>query len=203
MLTCKARRPAERRVCQIGEAHSPQVETRVHTRLKTDFDNIHLVPSNSDLAYVELNTKSGWLIKQSLEQVKGNYDYILIDTPPNFGRLMISGIVASNHIIVAMDPGIFALEGMQDLQVVLENIKKETNIPVNISALLLTKVEKSFFGKNPSKEIEQSLRNEWGEKAFSVPKDNSVYESQLLGMPLSHYRPYSKAGNMYRTIAEE
>ena len=179
--------------------------------LETDA-GIHLAPGTLELvgaeAYMYGRQDRATILKKALEKVKGYYDYIMIDTPPGPRLFGVNGIVASDYVIVALDPGVFALEGLEDLHLVLDDIRKSVNAEINAEMAILTKCTKaSFFSKlrgrpNPVEEIEKEVKKVF-KKVVSIPYSTEIYESQLKGIPISHYAPKCKAGLSYEKIANE
>ena len=179
--------------------------------LETD-TGIHLAPGTLELvgaeAYMYGRQDRATILKRALEKVKGYYDYIMIDTPPGPRLFGVNGVVASDYVIVAMDPGVFALEGLEDFHLVLDDIRESVNTEINAKMAILTKCAKaSFFSKirgrqNPVKEIEKEAKKVF-ERVVSIPYSTEIYESQLKGIPISHYAPKCKAGLSYQKIANE
>ena len=176
---------------------------------QTDFDNLDVAPSSFELAWTELSGKSINLFSQSLGDIKSLYDYILIDTPPSLGRLMVSGIFAADHVITTLDVGVFALDGLESMKKVFESVEEGTKKEINNSMIILTKAKKSspvskiLKMRNHSDEIIKSLKGKHKKNIFLVPNDKNIYDSQLHGEPISHYSPSSKASLSYKKIANE
>jgi len=179
--------------------------------LETD-TGIHLAPATLDLvgaeAYMYGRQDRATILKRALGKVKSYYDYIMIDTPPGPGLFGVNGVVASDYVIIVLDPGVFALEGLEGLYLVFDDIRESVNVEINIKMAILTKCTKaSFFSKirgrqNPVKEIEKEAKKVF-EKVFSIPYSIEIYESHLKGIPISHYAPKCKAGLSYEKIANE
>jgi len=179
--------------------------------LETDV-GIHLAPATLDLVgaegYMYGRRDRATILERALGKVKGYYDYIIIDTPPGPGLFGVNGVIASDYVIVVLDPGVFALEGLEGLQLVFDDIRESVNFEINAKMAILAKCTKtSFFSKikgrqNPVKEIEKGAKKVF-EKVFSIPCSIEIYESQLRGIPISHYAPKCKAGLAYKKIATE
>jgi chromosome partitioning protein len=178
--------------------------------LETDVENLHLAPSELDLAVAEIlmqrtrNRTS--ILNQALEEVRPLYDYILIDLPPSSGPLMINGLCASDQVVVPVDASIFSLEALEDLRALFRDVKRMAGHPINRIAVILTRyVRPSLFFRmlrksNPSQEVEARLR-ETSQTVFIVPDSTEIYEAQREGIPISHYAPDSRIGGAYAEIA--
>lgn len=179
--------------------------------LETDC-GIHLAPATLDLigaeSYMYRRQNRATILKRALGKVKGYYDYIMIDTPPGPGLFGVNGVVVADYVIITLDPGVFALEGLEGLYLVFDDIKESVNIEINVIMAILTKCTKvPFFLKirgsnNPVKEIEKEVKKVI-EKVFSIPYSIEIYESHLKGIPISHYAPNYKAGAAYKKITNE
>ncbi len=190
---------------------------------------IDLAPATLDLVGVEpylygIEDRAG-VLKEALERVKGNYDFILIDTPPSMGQFVINGLVAADHTVVTLDPGTFALRGMEALSTVFDDIRELLGADVVADVAILTRWKgpenqaaeagglvlflKRLFSAGPSAEeekererlkaFESEVRKAF-RQVFVVPYSPAIYETQQQGLPISHYAPESDAGRRYRAI---
>lgn len=179
--------------------------------LETDA-GIHLAPATLDLvgaeAYMYGRQDRATIVKRALKKVESYYDYIMIDTPSGPRLFGVNGIVAADYVIVSLDLGVFALEGLEDLHLVFDDIKESFNVEINAKMTIITKfIKPSFFSKirgrqNPVKEIEKEAKKIF-EKVVLIPYSTEIYESQLKGIPISNYAPKCKAGLSYEKIANE
>jgi len=175
--------------------------------LKTDIENIHLAPATLSLMQTDMNVhgnkNDALLLNNVLNDVKKYYEYVLIDAPPGQGHLIINAALASDEIVLVLDPGIFALEGIESLQRVFEEYGRKVGKEIEITTVVLTKCRNSWlpFLKNPTKEIGEELKRLY-RNVFLVPYSDKIYESQLKGIPISHYKPKSNVGVSYEKIAE-
>ncbi len=190
---------------------------------------IDLAPSSLDLVGVEpfLYNIEGRteILRILLEPVVGDYDYILIDTPPSMGQFVLNGLVAADRTIVPLDAGIFSINGIEGLATIFDDIEENLGRRIVADMAIITRWMKE---KEPSsglvsfidrifhadqiaergleterfKSIESSVRNYFAD-VYAVPYDIRVYESQELGMPLSHFAPDSRAAMVYAAIAEK
>lgn len=179
--------------------------------LETEFENLHLAPSTIDLVGTELKMlqKKNWrALKKSIEKAKKYYDYILIDTPPSYGYFIINGIIASDSVMVVVDPGIFALEGMENIVTIFHDIYEHARHNVNVLGLIVTKhsrktpFSKRLIPKGKGK-VAQGMRKILKESIHIIPDSNVVPKSQQKGIPLPFYSPHSNVSKAYEKVAHE
>ncbi|MGB7002608.1 MAG: AAA family ATPase [Halobacteriota archaeon] len=179
--------------------------------LETEIENIHLAPATLDLVGAEshlyrINNRIA-ILKRSIEGIRRYYDYIMIDTPPGPGLFIINGVVASDYTIVTLDPGVFALEGVETLNLIFDDINESSGVRINPRMAILTRCNKaSLFSmitgkRDPIKEIKKGMKG-FFDSVYTVPYGVEVYEAQLKGVPISHYKPKCKAGVAYKKIAD-
>ena len=179
--------------------------------LETETEHIHLAPATLDLVGAEshlyrMNNRIS-ILKRSIEGIRRYYDYIMIDTPPGPGLFIINGVVASDYTIVTLDPGVFALEGVETLNLIFDDINESSGVKINPRIAILTRCNKaSLFSRitgkrDPVKEIKKGMKG-FFDSVYTVPYGVEVYEAQLKGVPISHYKPKCKAGVAYKKIAE-
>ncbi len=179
--------------------------------LETEIENIQLAPATLDLVGAEPHmyriSNRISVLKRSIEGIRKYYDFIMIDTPPGPGLFIINGVVASDHTIVTLDPSVFALEGIETLSTIFDDINESSGVKINPRMAILTRCNKaSVFARiagrrDPVKEIREAME-EFFDSVYTVPYGVEVYEAQLKGVPISHYKPKCKAGVAYKRIAE-
>lgn len=179
--------------------------------LETDIENLHVAPSELDLAVAEVLmqhiTNRAGILNRVLEKVRPLYDYILIDLPPGSGLLMINGLCASDQVVVPVDPSIFSVEALDNLKASFRDIKRMAGHPINrITAVLIRYAKPDVFSRilrrhSPSQEIEARLKTMF-EMVFVVPNSIEIYETQRQGVPISHYASGSRVGRAYAEITK-
>lgn len=174
---------------------------------------VHLAPSCLDLVGAEpwlYQLPDGRLtrVAQSLDSVKDRYDLILIDTPPGAGILMLNGLAAADEVVATLDPGVFALEDLRALQTILGDVASAVGRERHVAAAVVTRVlrprwwDRLLGRPDTQAQVVHELRQRF-QSCYVVPYDATVFESQRLGLPLSHLGPGSPAGRSYQHLARE
>ena len=179
---------------------TPVQEALVHTK----FGDV--LPSSADLAgaAVELITMDNpnYRLKQALEQLRDDYDAILIDCPPSLELLTINALAAADSILVPVQCEYFALEGLSDLMSTLRMVKKRINPALEIFGVVLT----MFDGRtNFSTQVAQEVRRHFPGKVFGavIPRNIRLAEAPSHGLPVTVYDRSSRGAHAYRDLAAE
>jgi chromosome partitioning protein len=167
-----------------------------------------IIVSSILLSAIELEfTSTGreYLLKEALASVSGEYDYILLDTPPTLGILTVNAFTASDAVIVPMLSDIFSLQGIAQLYETVERVKKYCNPNLKVSGILLTNynprtnLSREIRGtvELVSRDLEVSLFETFIRKSVLVSEAQSVQRSVLV------YAPDNNAATDYRLFTEE
>lgn len=110
--------------------------------IKTDFENLSVLPSSMPLAAAELELADlddrAFRLKNALESVKNDFDYIFIDCPPSLGMLTINALTASDGVIVPMQCEYFSLEGLTQILTTVKQVKRLYNPQLSLTGILIT-----------------------------------------------------------------
>lgn len=179
--------------------------------LETDVKNLHVAPSELDLAVAEVmiqrSKRKTSVLKRILADVKPLYDYILIDLPPNSGILTINGLYASDQVVIPLEPSIYSLEALDNMKIVLGDVQRMTGHSIDQITVILDRYRKQdifskvFYKRSPSQEVLARL-SQLFDTIFTIPDSTQIYLAQQRGVPVSHYAPNSKVGKAYARIAE-
>lgn len=179
---------------------TPVREPIIHTKYGD------VLPATADLAgaAVELVTMDdpSHRLKQALDQIKDEYDAILIDCPPSLEMLTINALGAADGILVPVQCEYYALEGLTDLMTTLRMVKKRINPTLEIFSVILT----MFDGRtNFSTQVAQEVRRHFPGKVFAtvVPRNVRLAEAPSHGLPVTVYDKHSRGAQAYRAIAQE
>lgn len=126
-------------------------------QVKPGFD---IIPGSLDLAGADMEfTAAGreYMIREALEPVKEKYDFCIIDTPPTLGILTVNALTASHKIVVPMAADVYSLQGLSQLQGMVDNVKKYCNPGLTIDGLLLTKYsDRAIINRNLKDSLQQT-----------------------------------------------
>jgi chromosome partitioning protein len=172
--------------------------------IPTKFGDV--LPSSSDLAgaAVELINAEGreYQLKEVLNQVRFDYDVIIIDCPPSLEMLTLNALCAADSIIVPVQCEYYALEGLADLMNTLRAVKKKLNPRLELFGVILT----MFDGRtNFSNQVAQEVRRHFPGKVFAnvIPRNVRLAEAPSHGIPVMNYDKYSRGAKAYKELAEE
>lgn len=181
--------------------------------LDTTLPTLHLAPSNIGLVGVEkefydAKTKGRELIlKNKLDEIRSQYDYIIIDSPPALGSITINALSASNSVIIPIQCEFFALEGLAQLLNTVKLIKKTINPKLDIKGFLPTMFSTQ---NNLSKQVFSDLQQHFKNKLFIdkdtsdfvvIPRNIKLAESPSFGKPIILYDVQSAGSKAYQNLA--
>ena len=173
---------------------------------ETPYQNLHVIPTNTTLAGAEFELfdidEPEFRIKKSLESVKDNYDYILIDCPPSLGMLTINAFTASDGVVVPMQCEFYALEGLSQLMVTINRIKRMYNPELAITGILIT----MFNGRLLlSMQVIAELEKHYNDKIFrtKISRNVKLTEAPGFGKPTYYHDKSSKGTKEYLEVAKE
>ncbi|MFW5884739.1 MAG: ParA family protein [Patescibacteria group bacterium] len=182
---------------------------KVHPRevvVKSKSIDLSLFPSNQDLsgAAVELSEIEDreFQLRQLLEEVKEDYDYIIIDSPPSLGLLTINGLVASNEVIVPVQTEYFALEGLGQLLETIDLVRDNLHPGLEINGILLTMFDKR---NKLARQVVKEVKNYFSGNVFDavIPRTVRLAEAPSFGKSILDFDRFSKGGRAYKQFAKE
>lgn len=174
--------------------------------LTTAIPNLHILPASAALAGAELDMldmeNREYKLRESVQPIMDNYDYILIDCPPNLGMLTINALTASDYIIIPLQCEFFALEGVQQLLSTINVIKQKWNPNLDILGMVLTMYDKKL---GLTHAVEDDVRNTFGDKVFKtvIPRNVRISEAPSHGKPALFYDFKSTGAQAYLRVATE
>ncbi len=165
-----------------------------------------LLPSGTDLAGAGIELVSlerrEFRLKDALEKLRPDYDFIFIDCPPSLELLTLNALCAADRVIIPVQCEYYALEGLSDLLTTLRAVKRSYVPTMDILGLVLT----MYDGRtNLSMQVAQEVRRHFPGKVFSsvIPRNVRLSEAPSHGLPIHVYDKFSRGAEAYAKLAEE
>ena len=174
--------------------------------LETPYENLSVIPTNTRLSSAELELhefeQSQSRMREALASVKDNYDYILIDCPPSLGVLTINAFTASDGVIVPMQCEFYALEGLSQLMINVEHIKRLYNPDLSVTGILITMYNSRLL---LSMQVIKELQKHYDDKIFvtKISRNVKLTEAPGFGKPVYYYDKNAKGAKEYLEVAKE
>ncbi len=184
----------------IGDVTFPEVI------IPTKFENLYLAPARISLAKLEsklLGELDGhFRLKDKLQQIKGDYDFVIIDSPPSLGLITVNILVAASHVLIPIQSSYFSLEGTDDLLETIEKIKRRPNPGLQILGVLITIHDhRTVLGRD----IVHQIKRVFGKKVFRavISKSVRLEESPAYKESIFTFAPGSKGAKEYEQLCQE
>lgn len=174
--------------------------------LPTELPLLKVLPSDKNLAGAELELvdteNREYILKKILNEIRDEYDYIIIDCPPSLGLLTVNGLTAADSLLVPIQCEYFALEGVTELFDTLARLRRGLNPQLTIEGLLLTMYDERT---NLSAAVAQDLRDFYGKQVLQtvIPRNVRLAEAPSYGKPIILYDIRSKGAESYIQLAKE
>ncbi len=165
-----------------------------------------VLPANSDLTAAEVELLDAGhkerRLKSALDEVKGLYDYILIDCPPSLNMLTLNGLVAADGVVIAMQCEYFALEGLSALIGTIEKVVETVNSTLKVEGILRTMYDPRMSLTN---EVSAQLESHFGDSLYRtvIPRNVRLAEAPSYGLPAMYYDRKSRGAKAYLALAGE
>ncbi len=174
--------------------------------LPTCVQLLNLLPANVDLtgAEVEIVYKRNRerILKEALEKVRDQYDYIFIDCPPSLGLLTINAWVAADSIIIPLQSEYFAMEGVGQLMNTIALVKQHLNPALQIEGVVITMYDsRALISKQIAAEIKKFFKNKLYE--IIIPRNVRLSEAPSHGVPVMLHDPKCVGARAYKALTEE
>jgi chromosome partitioning protein len=159
----------------------------------------NLVAANLDL--VDLDDRE-FRMRNALNQIRDNYDYILIDCPPALDLVTLNGLVAADSALIPIQCEFFALEGISQLMDTIDKVREAFEHNIEIEGILLTMYDERT---NLTRQVAEDLRDFFGDDVLQTPIPRSVRlaEAPSYGKPILMYDPRSRGAESYIKLAKE
>lgn len=184
----------------IGEA---DVEEVIH---KNNIENLDILPSNVDLSAVEIEMidveNKEFVVKNSIQKIRDNYDYVIIDCPPSLSLLTINAMTTADSVLVPIQCEYYALEGLSQLIHTVELVKDRLNPILEIEGVVFTMYDART---NLSLQVVENVKDNLEQNIYKtiIPRNIRLAEAPSFGTPINQYDPRSAGAESYMRLAEE
>jgi chromosome partitioning protein len=169
-------------------------------------ENLSIAPSTIALAKIEAKLigelDSHYRLKDELQRIQDDFDYVIIDTPPTLGIITVNALVAATHVLIPIQASYFALEGTDDLLETIDKIKVRANPQLQILGALITMYDKRTL---LAKDIYEQIQRVFGTKVFQtvITKSVRLEESPAYRESIFTFAPRSTGAYEYYRLSEE
>ena len=141
-------------------------------------------------------------LKEALDSVAGDFDYVFIDCPPSLGQLTVNALTACDTVLVPMQCEYYALEGLSQLVSSIRMVKRSSNPKIDIEGIVLTMYDSRT---NLTIQVAEEVKKYFGSKVFKtvIPRNVRLSEAPSHGMPVIAYDRLSRGAVAYTAVAEE
>lgn len=168
--------------------------------------NLKICPSSMNLAGAEVELVSQMSrehrLKEQLDKIKEDYDYIFIDCPPSLGLITLNSFTAADSVMIPVQCEYYALEGLGQLINTINLVKKHLNKSLEIEGAVLTMYD---IRTNLSNQVVREVKKYFDDKVYKtvIPRNVRLSEAPSFGMPISIFDPRSKGAKSYEKLAKE
>ena len=171
-------------------------------------EGVDLVPANIELSGLEVSLSNvmsrEMILKEYVELLRDQYDYILIDCMPSLGVMTINALVAADRVLIPVQAAYLPVKGLQQLIKTVAVVKKRLNKKLSIEGILITMVD---YRTNYAKDITEMLRESYGDTVgvmeSYIPFSVKVAEASAEGISIYRYAPKCKAAESFEKLTKE
>ena len=174
--------------------------------IKNVIENLSIIPANVNLAAAEIELigvdKKEFILKNEVDYVKDEYDYILIDCPPSLNMLTINSMTTADSVLVPIQCEYYALEGLSQLIHTINLVKERLNPELSMEGVVFTMYDSRT---NLSIQVVENVKSNLHQKVFEtlIPRNIRLAEEPSYGIPITKYDTKSAGAEAYRNLAQE
>ena len=174
--------------------------------VRTEFENLDLLPSSLDLAAAELEIADKKhresILKNAVIELRDKYDYIIIDCPPSLGLITVNALCLCDTILIPIQCEYYALEGLSQLMNTVRRVKRQYNEHIEIESVLLTMYDGRL---NLTQQVVEEVKRFFPRKVFNtvIPRSVRLSEAPSFGSPIMYYDRSGKGSAAYMELSKE
>jgi len=197
----------ERDLCEVSIYQALTGENTIDEIVyATEYENLLLVPSTTDLAGAEIElvdqAEREFILRDALENMERPFDFVILDCPPSLGLITVNALVAADTVLVPIQTEYYALEGLGHLLRTISLIHDHLNPKLALEGILLTMYDART---NLSEQVADEVHEHFGELVFQtvIPRNVKLSEAPSFGQPIINYDRSSRGSKSYRDFANE
>ena len=173
---------------------------------KNVLDNLDVLPSNIDLSAAEIEMigveNKEFILKNEMEKIKDDYDFVIIDCPPALSMLTINAMTTADSVLVPIQCEYYALEGLTQLIHTIELVQERLNSSLQIEGVVFTMYDART---NLSLQVVENVKDNLNQNIYKtiIPRNIRLAEAPSYGMPINMYDPKSAGAESYMQLADE
>ena len=174
--------------------------------IKNVMDKVSLIPSNVNLAATEIELigvdKKEFILRNEVDWIKDQYDYIIIDCPPSLNMLTINSMTTADSVLVPIQCEYYALEGLSQLIHTVNLVKERLNPDLDMEGIVFTMYDSRT---NLSMQVVENVKSRLNQNIYNtvIPRNIRLAEAPSYGLPINKYDPKSAGAEAYMMLAEE
>lgn len=184
----------------IGEAKMEEV------LIKDVLENLDIIPTNIDLSGAEIELldveEKEYIVRNEIDKIKDNYDFIIIDCPPSLSMLTINAMTTADSVLVPIQCEYYALEGLSQLIHTVELVRDRLNPKLTIEGVVFTMYDART---NLSLQVVENVKDNLEQTIYKtiIPRNIRLAEAPSYGIPINKYDPKSAGAESYLRLADE
>ena len=173
---------------------------------KEVLENLDIIPTSIDLSAAEIELigvdDKEYILRNAIDQVKDQYDFVIIDCPPSLSMLTINAMTTADSVIVPIQCEYYALEGLSQLIHTVELVKDRLNSKLEIEGVVFTMYDART---NLSLQVVENVKDNLQQNIYKtiIPRNIRLAEAQSYGLPINKYDPKSTGAESYMRLADE
>lgn len=173
---------------------------------KEVLDNLDIIPTSIDLSAAEIELigvdDKEYILRNAIDQVKDQYDFVIIDCPPSLSMLTINAMTTADSVIVPIQCEYYALEGLSQLIHTVELVKDRLNSKLEIEGVVFTMYDART---NLSLQVVENVKDNLQQNIYKtiIPRNIRLAEAPSYGLPINKYDPKSTGAESYMRLADE